>query len=58
MSSEDIMEHMTKHLNASFQTLFLWVQRELKHIVFDNPRMDSILRKSLQVLSGRQVLFQ
>lgn len=54
----EILEQSSKQLNAGFQKLFRWVQREFKTLNLENPRISSSIRRSLRVLAQRPRLFQ
>lgn len=52
------MEQVSRHLNLAFQKLYRWVQRELKTLNLENPRIDASIRRALWVLAERPTLFQ
>ena len=54
----EILEQSSKHLNAGYQKLFRWVQREFKTLDLENPQISSSIRRSLRVLAERPALFQ
>ncbi|KAF2457573.1 oligomeric Golgi complex subunit 6 [Lineolata rhizophorae] len=66
----EILEQSSRHLNAAFQKLFRWVQRELKSSAAsaaaggggvdleDNPHIHAGVRRALRVLAERPALFQ
>lgn len=54
----EILEQSSKQLNAGFQKLFRWVQREFKTLDLENPQISSSIRRSLRVLAQRPTLFQ
>ncbi|KAH8891676.1 COG6-domain-containing protein [Thozetella sp. PMI_491] len=54
----EIMEQTTKHLNAAFQRLYRWIQREFKALNLENPQLGSAIRHALRVLAERPTLFQ
>ena len=54
----ELMEQCSRILNAAYQRLFRWVQTEFKAIDFENPQINSLVRKALRTLSERPNLFQ
>ncbi|KAK8206924.1 Golgi transport complex subunit 6 [Zalaria obscura] len=54
----EILDQSSKHLNAAFQKLFRWTQRELRTLDLENPQLSSLLRRALRVLAERPALFQ
>ena len=54
----DLMERTSKHLNAAFQKLYRWVQREFRTLNLENPQINSPVRRALRVLAERPSLFQ
>jgi len=54
----EILEQSSKQLNAAFQKLYRWVQREIKTLDLENPQINSSIRRSLRVLAERPALFQ
>lgn len=54
----EILDQSSKQLNAAFQKLFRWTQRELKTIDLENPQLSISVRKALRVLAERPALFQ
>ena len=54
----EILEQRSKQLNAAFQKLYRWVQREFKTLDLENPQINSSIRRSLRVLAERPALFQ
>ncbi|KAI5806374.1 oligomeric Golgi complex subunit 6, partial [Geopyxis carbonaria] len=55
---KEIMDEMASHLNAAFQKLFRWVQKELKGLSLENSQVNVRIRRALRVLAERQVLFK
>ncbi|KAF2230396.1 oligomeric complex COG6 [Viridothelium virens] len=53
-----ILEHSGKQLNAGFQKLHRWLQREFKMVDLENPQISSSLRRALRVLAERPSLFE
>ena len=53
-----ILEHSGKQLNAGFQKLYRWLQREFKAVDLENPQISTSLRRALRVLAERPSLFQ
>ncbi|KAL9626510.1 MAG: hypothetical protein Q9164_007864, partial [Protoblastenia rupestris] len=54
----ELMEQCSRTLNAAYQRLHRWVQTEFKMIDFENPQINSLVRKALRTLSERPNLFQ
>ena len=54
----EILEHSSRQLNAAFQKLFRWVQREFKALDLENPQISGAIRRALRVLAERPTLFQ
>jgi hypothetical protein len=54
----DILEQSSKQLNAAFQKLFRWTQRELRTLDLENPQLSISVRRALRLLAQRPALFQ
>ncbi|CAK4034292.1 Conserved oligomeric Golgi complex subunit 6 [Lecanosticta acicola] len=54
----EILEPSSRQLNAAFQKLFRWVQREFKSLDLENPQISAAIRRALRVLAERPTLFQ
>ncbi|USW56219.1 Putative oligomeric Golgi complex subunit 6 protein [Septoria linicola] len=54
----EILEQSSRRLNAAFQKLYRWVQREFKSLDMENPQISSAIRRALRVLAERPTLFQ
>ncbi|GAB7360819.1 hypothetical protein MBLNU230_g0806t1 [Neophaeotheca triangularis] len=54
----EILEQSSKQLNAAFQKLYRWVQREFKTLDLENPQISTAIRRALRVLAERPALFQ
>jgi conserved oligomeric Golgi complex subunit 6 len=54
----EILEQSSKQLNAAFQKLYRWIQREFKRLDLENPQINASIRRSLRVLAERPSLFQ
>ncbi|KAF2724172.1 oligomeric complex COG6 [Polychaeton citri CBS 116435] len=54
----EILEQSSKHLNAAFQKLYRWIQREIKSLDLENPQIGAAIRRALRVLAERPTLFQ
>ncbi|KAF2664762.1 oligomeric complex COG6 [Microthyrium microscopicum] len=52
-----ILDSSGKSLNAAFQKLYRWVQREFKTLDLENPRLSASMRRALRVLAERPALF-
>jgi hypothetical protein len=53
-----VLEQSSKQLNAAFQKLYRWIQREFKTLDLENPQINASVRRSLRVLAERPTLFQ
>ncbi|TKA26964.1 hypothetical protein B0A50_05155 [Salinomyces thailandicus] len=54
----EILEQSSRQLNAAFQKLYRWVQREFKSLDLENPQISTSIRRALRVLAERPTLFQ
>jgi hypothetical protein len=54
----EIMEQVTNNMNAAYQKLYRWVQREFKGLNLENPQISGAIRRALKVLAERPSLFQ
>lgn len=54
----EILEQSSRQLNAAFQKLFRWIQREFKSLDLENPQISAAIRRALRVLAERPTLFQ
>jgi hypothetical protein len=54
----EVLEQSSKQLNAAFQKLYRWIQREFKTLDLENPQISASVRRSLRVLAERPTLFQ
>lgn len=54
----EILEQSSRHLNAAFQKLYRWIQREFKSLDLENPQISGGIRRALRVLAERPTLFQ
>lgn len=54
----EILEQCSKYLNAAFQKLFRWAQREFKALDLEDSHLSSTIRRALRVLAERPTLFQ
>ncbi|KAK4954985.1 Golgi transport complex subunit 6 [Elasticomyces elasticus] len=54
----EILEQSSRQLNAAFQKLYRWVQREFKSLDLENPQISASIRRALRVLAERPTLFQ
>lgn len=54
----EILEQSSRHLNAAFQKLYRWIQREFKSLDLENPQISAGIRRALRVLAERPTLFQ
>lgn len=54
----EILDQSSKHINAAYQKLYRWVQREFKSLDLENPQISTAIRRALRVLAERPTLFQ
>jgi hypothetical protein len=54
----EILEQSSRHLNAAYQKLYRWVQREFKSLDLENPQLGFAIRRAVRVLAERPSLFQ
>lgn len=54
----EILEQSSRQLNAAFQKLYRWIQREFKALDLENPQISGAIRRALRVLAERPTLFQ
>jgi hypothetical protein len=54
----EVLEQSSKQLNAAYQKLYRWIQREFKTLDLENPQISASVRRSLRVLAERPTLFQ
>nr|XP_023908633.1 conserved oligomeric Golgi complex subunit 6-like [Quercus suber]POF15611.1 conserved oligomeric golgi complex subunit 6 [Quercus suber] len=54
----EILEQSSRQLNAAFQKLYRWIQREFKSLDLENPQISSAIRRALRVLAERPTIFQ
>ncbi|KAK5684189.1 Golgi transport complex subunit 6 [Elasticomyces elasticus] len=54
----EILEQSSRQLNAAFQKLYRWVQREFTSLDLENPQISASIRRALRVLAERPTLFQ
>lgn len=54
----EILEQSSRYLNAAYQKLFRWIQREFKSLDLENPQISAAIRRALRVLAERPTLFQ
>lgn len=54
----EVLERSSKHINAAYQKLYRWIQREFKTLDLENPQINASVRRSLRVLAERPALFQ
>ncbi|KAI7308764.1 oligomeric complex COG6 [Hortaea werneckii] len=54
----EILEQSSRQLNAAFQKLYRWIQREFKSLDLENPQISTAIRRALRVLAERPSLFQ
>ncbi|CAI6334934.1 unnamed protein product [Periconia digitata] len=54
----EVLEQSSKQINAAYQKLYRWIQREFKTLDLENPQINASVRRSLRVLAERPALFQ
>ncbi|KXT01723.1 hypothetical protein AC578_2758 [Pseudocercospora eumusae] len=54
----EILEQSSRQLNAAYQKLYRWVQKEFKSLDLENPQISAAIRRALRVLAERPTLFQ
>lgn len=54
----EVLEKSSKQINAAYQKLYRWIQREFKTLDLENPQINASIRRSLRVLAERPALFQ
>jgi hypothetical protein len=54
----EVLEQSSKQINAAYQKLYRWIQREFKTLDLENPQINTSIRRSLRVLAERPALFQ
>lgn len=54
----EILEQSSKQLNAAFQKLYRWIQREFKSLDLENPQISARIRRALRVLAERPSMFE
>ena len=53
----ELMDQSSRQLNAGYQKLYKWIQKEFKNLNLENPQISSVIRRALRVLSERPTLF-
>ena len=54
----EVLDQSSRQLNAAFEKLHRWVQRELKTLDLENAQISTTVRRSLRVLAERSTVFQ
>ncbi|KAK9468110.1 oligomeric Golgi complex subunit 6 [Lipomyces arxii] len=54
----EIMDQLSKNIDAAFEKLFYWVQREIRHLSVDDPRIRKNIRRALGFLAERPTMLQ
>lgn len=54
----EVLEQSSKQINAAYQKLYRWIQREFRTLDLENPQINASVRRSLRVLAERPALFQ
>ena len=47
----EILEQSSKQVNAAYQKLYRWIQREFKALDLENPQISTAIRRGLRVLA-------
>ena len=54
----ELMDQSSRNLNAGYQKLYRWIQKEFKTLNLDTPQISSQIRRALRALAERPTLFQ
>ncbi|KAK9388917.1 oligomeric Golgi complex subunit 6 [Lipomyces mesembrius] len=54
----EIMDQISKHIDAAFDKLYYWIQREIRHLSVDDPKVRQNIRRALGLLAGRPTMLQ
>ncbi|KAK9355414.1 oligomeric Golgi complex subunit 6 [Lipomyces doorenjongii] len=54
----EIMDQMSKHIDAAFDKLYYWIQREIRHLSVDDLKIRQNIRRALGLLAGRPTMLQ
>jgi conserved oligomeric Golgi complex subunit 6 len=54
----ELMEQMSRDLDAAFKKLYQWIQREFKTLNLEDPHISGSIQRALRVLAERPSLFQ
>ncbi|KAK9241000.1 oligomeric Golgi complex subunit 6, partial [Lipomyces kononenkoae] len=54
----EIMDEISKHTDAAFSKLYHWIQREIRQLSVDDPKIRRNIRRALGLLAGRPTLLQ
>ena len=54
----ELMDQSSRNLNASYQKLYRWIQKEMKILNLESPQISSAIRRALRALAERPTLFQ
>ncbi|KAL5424273.1 Golgi transport complex subunit 6 [Paraphaeosphaeria minitans] len=54
----EVLERSSRQINAAYQKLYRWIQREFKTLDLENLQINASVRRSLRVLAERPTLFQ
>jgi hypothetical protein len=54
----EVLEQSSRQINAAYQKLYRWIQREFRTLDLENPQINASVRRSLRVLAERPALFQ
>ena len=54
----ELMDQSSRNLNAGYQKLYRWIQKEFKTLNLDTPQISSRIRRALRALAERPTLFQ
>ena len=54
----ELMDQSSRNLNAGYQKLYRWIQKEFKTLNLETPQISSRIRRALRALAERPTLFQ
>ena len=54
----ELMDQSSRNLNAGYQKLYRWIQKEFKTLNLEAPQISSRIRRALRALAERPTLFQ
>ena len=54
----ELMDQSSRNLNAGYQKIYRWIQKEFKTLNLETPQISSRIRRALRALAERPTLFQ